>query len=158
MAIPASRIVNVTPRLIAAGGTDLVMNGLLLTTNPLIPLTSFALTFTSADAVGDYFGMTSAEYLFAVRYFLGYDNSFKKPRSLIIAPRVLTSAPGWLRGGKNAATLAQIQAVTNGSMTITIDGTAKTLADVDLSSVTSFSAAAASCSPNATSVHCYCIF
>ena len=84
MAIPASRIVNVTPRLIAAGGTDLVMNGLLLTTNPLIPLTSFALTFTSADAVGDYFGMTSDEYLFAVRYFLGYDNSFKKPRSLII--------------------------------------------------------------------------
>ena len=77
MAIPASRIVNVTPRLIAAGGTDLVMNGLLLTTNPLIPLTSFALTFTSADAVGNYFGMTSDEYLFAVRYFLGYDNSFK---------------------------------------------------------------------------------
>ena len=71
MAIPASRIVNVTPRLIAAGGTDLVMNGLLLTMNPLIPLTSFALTFTSADAVGEYFGMTSDEYLFAVRYFLG---------------------------------------------------------------------------------------
>ena len=143
MAIPASRIVNVTPRLIAAGGTDLVMNGLLLTTNPLIPLTSFALTFTSADAVGEYFGMTSDEYLFAVRYFLGYDNSFKKPRSLIIAPRVLTSASGWLRGGKNTATLAQIQAVTNGSMTITIDGTAQTLTDVDLSSVTSFSDAAA---------------
>ena len=143
MAIPASMLVTVTPRLINAGGTDLVMNGLLLTTNPLIPLSNMALIFTSADDVGTYFGMTSDEYEFASHYFLGYDNSFKKPRSLVVAPRVLTSAPGWLRGGENAATLAQLQAVTNGSMTITIDGTTQTLTDVDLSSVTSFSDAAA---------------
>lgn len=143
MAIPASRIVNVTPRLIAAGGTDLVMNGLLLTTNPLIPLTDYALSFTSADAVGDYFGMTSDEYLFAVRYFLGYDNSFKKPRSLMIAPRVLSDAAGWLRGGKNTATLAALQAVTDGAMEIDVDGTTVSLASVDLSSATSFSDVAA---------------
>ena len=49
MAIPASQIVNVTPRLIAAGGTDLVMNGLLLTTNSLIPTSGMVVSFTSAD-------------------------------------------------------------------------------------------------------------
>lgn len=143
MAIPASQIVNVTPRLIAAGGTDLVMNGLLLTTNALIPLTDYALSFTSADAVGDYFGMTSDEYLFAVRYFLGYDNSFKKPRALLIAPRVLSDAAGWLRGGKNTATLAALQAVTNGAMEIDVDGTTVSLSSVDFSAATSFSDVAA---------------
>lgn len=139
MAIPASQIVNVTPRLIAAGGTDLVMNGLLLTQNALIPLTEFALSFTSADAVGDYFGQTSDEYLFAVRYFLGYNNSFKKPRALMVAPRVASAASAWLRGGKNTATLAALQAVADGAMSINIDGTDVALASVDLSGATSFS-------------------
>lgn len=143
MAIPASQIVNVTPRLIAAGGTDLVMNGLLLTQNALIPLTDFALTFTSADAVGDYFGTTSDEYLFAVRYFLGYDNSFKKPRALMVAPRVASAASGWLRGGKVTASLADLQAVTDGGMSVTIDGTAAALASIDLSATTSYSDIAA---------------
>lgn len=143
MAIPASQIVNVTPRLIAAGGTDLVMNGLLLTTNTLIPLTDYALSFSSADAVGDYFGMTSDEYLFAVRYFLGYDNSFKKPRALLVAPRVLSDAAGWLRGGKNTATLAALQAVTDGAMEIDVDGTTVSLSSIDLSAATSFSDVAA---------------
>lgn len=139
MAIPASQIVNVTPRLIAAGGTDLVMNGLLLTQNALIPLTDFALSFTSAESVGDYFGTTSDEYLFAVRYFLGYDNSFKKPRALYVAPRVLSAASGWLRGGKLTATLADLQAVADGAMSVTVDGSAVALASIDLSAVTSFS-------------------
>ena len=143
MAIPASQIVNVTPRLIAAGGTDLVMNGLLLTTNSLIPLTDYALQFTSADAVGEYFGMNSDEYLFAVRYFLGYDNSFKKPRFLMVAPRVLSDAAGWLRGGKNTATLAALQAVTDGAMDIDVDGTTVSLSSVDFSADTSFSDVAA---------------
>lgn len=143
MAIPASQIVNVTPRLIAAGGTDLVMNGLLLTTNALIPLSDYALSFTSADAVGEYFGMNSDEYLFAVRYFLGYDNSFKKPRALLVAPRVLSDAAGWLRGGKNTATLAALQAVTDGAMEIDVDGTTVSLSSIDLSAATSFSDVAA---------------
>jgi len=123
MAIPASQIVNVTPRLIAAGGTDLVMNGLLLTTNALIPLTDYAFQFTSADAVGD--------------------NSFKKPRFLMVAPRVLSDAAGWLRGGKNTATLAALQAVTDGAMDIDIDGTTVSLSSVDFSADTSFSDVAA---------------
>ena len=142
MAIPASQIVNVTPRLIAAGGTDLVMNGLLLTQNQLIPLSDMAVGFTNADDVGAYFGTMSDEYAFAVRYFLGYNNSFKKPRSLVIASRVLISASGWLRGAKNAVTLAQLKAVTDGSMSIPVGGTVVNLSGLDFSSITSLSEAA----------------
>ena len=142
MAIPASMLVRVTPRLISAGGTDLVMNGLLLTTSSLIPLSKMALEFTGADDVGNYFGFTSDEYDFAAHYFLGYDNSFKKPRALIIAPRVLNATPGWLRGGKNTATLAQIQAISDGSMTVNVDGTDVALSSLDFTAVTSFSDAA----------------
>ena len=143
MAIPASQIVNVTPRLIAAGGTDLVMNGLLLTTNSLIPTSGMVVSFTSADDVGAYFGTTSGEYDFAARYFLGYDNSFKKPKALLCALRVLTAQGAWLRGGKLTADLATLTAVTDGSMEITIDGTLASLSSIDLSSATSLSAVAA---------------
>lgn len=143
MAIPASLIVNVTPRLINAGGTDLVMNALLLTTNPLIPTSGSVVQFSSAADVGEYFGTNSDEYAFAVRYFLGYDNSFKKPRNLFIGLRVPSDVSGWLRGGKNTATLASLQAVTDGAMEIEIDGTAVSLSSVDLSSATSLSDVAA---------------
>lgn len=139
MAIPASMIVSVTPRLINAGGTDLVMNGLLLTQNNIIPASQFALSFTSADDVGEYFGTASDEYAFAVRYFLGYDNSFKKPRALYIAPRVLSARSGWLRGGKNTATLAALAAITDGSMTVPVDGADVNLSGLNFSTATSFS-------------------
>ena len=62
MAIPASYIVAINPRLINAGGTDLEFNGLLLSKNPLIPLSSSVMVFASADTVGDYFGIESDEY------------------------------------------------------------------------------------------------
>lgn len=143
MAIPASMLVNVTPRLINAGGTDLVMNGLLLTTNSLLPASAMVQSFTSADDVAAYFGGTSDEYNFAAKYFLGYDNSFKKPKNLIVALRVSSDIAGWLRGGKNTATLAALQAVTDGAMEIEVDGTAVSLSSVDFSAATSFSDVAA---------------
>lgn len=68
MTIPASQIVNVTPRVISAGGTDLEITGLILTDNPLAVFPGVT-GFTSANAVGEYFGTQSAEYLAAVNYF-----------------------------------------------------------------------------------------
>ena len=62
MAIPASYIVAINPRLITAGGNDLEFNGLLLTKNALIPLAAPVLQFANADTVGDYFGLESDEY------------------------------------------------------------------------------------------------
>ena len=143
MAIPASMLVRVTPRLINAGGNDLVMNGLLLTTNALMPTSAMVRLFNNADEVAEFFGGTSGEYDFAAHYFLGYDNSFKKPKSLAIGLRVPSDLAAWLRGGKNTATLAELQAVTNGAMEIEVDGSAVSLSSVDFSAATSFSDVAA---------------
>ena len=82
MSIPASQIVQVNPRLLTPGGTDLEFNGLLLSGSDFIPSSQLVLPFPDADSVGEYFGMESDEYKAAAIYFQGYNNSFKKPRAL----------------------------------------------------------------------------
>ena len=139
MAIPASYIVAINPRLINAGGTDLEFNGLLLSKNPLIPLSSSVMVFASADTVGDYFGIESDEYKAAAIYFAGYNNSFSKPRHIVIARRVAENVGAYIRGGKYNGTLADLKAITSGDLTLNIDGSDVAISSVDLSACTSFS-------------------
>ena len=142
MAIPASYIVAINPRLIQAGGKDLEFNGLLLTKNALIPMSSPVLQFANADAVGSYFGLESDEYKAASIYFLGYNNSFAKPRHLMIARRVDEAAGAYLRGAAFRGDLDDIKAVSAGTLTLTINGSEVALTGLNFNSVTSFSAAA----------------
>ena len=114
--IPASYIVAINPRLIPAGGTDLEFNGLFLTENALIPADAPLMAFTSAETVSAFFGETSNEYAAAVQYFLGYNNSFAKPRRLMFGRRVSAAVGAWIRGAKFMGTLADIQAVTSGAL------------------------------------------
>lgn len=139
MPIPASWIVSVTPRLIQPGGTDLEFNGLILTENALMPLSSMVMEFTTADAVGAYFGLDSAEYAQASQYFLGYNNSFAKPKRLMFGARVSEARAAFLRGGKFTGTLASLQAITDGSLKVTINGTAYTVTGLDFNADTSYS-------------------
>lgn len=132
MAIPASQIVNVTPRVISAGGNDLEITGLLLTTNPLC-IVPGTMAFTSKNAVGSYFGLDSAEYLAAAKYFLGYDNSFRKPRRLRFARLLTEAVAGSLIGG-SAQTLDVLKTITDGAMTISVDGVEKGITDLDFGS------------------------
>ena len=143
MTIPASYIVAINPRLIPAGGKDLEFNGMVLTENALIPQTSMLMSFTSAETVGAYFGETSDEYAVASTYFLGYNNSFAKPRRLMFGRRIDAAVGAYIRGAKYTGTLAEIQAVTAGAMSIDINGTTVAISSVDLSGSTSFSDAAA---------------
>lgn len=139
--IPASAIVDVTPSVLAAGGTGLDLNGLLLTNSQRVPV-GVALPFASADAVSDYFGPTSAEYAAAQVYFLGFDNSNKKPGALLFAQYPAAPVQAYLRGGRvSGLTLAQLQAIT-GVLNVTIDGVLKTIASVNIAAATSFSSAA----------------
>lgn len=128
MAIPASQIVSVPPRVISAGGTDLEITGLILTENPLC-LYPGTMAFTSKAAVGDYFGLDSKEYLAAVKYFLGYDNSFRKPRRLHFARLVKAAIPGSLIGGQ-AEGLEALKAITE--VKIKIDGAEVTASELSL--------------------------
>ena len=125
MAIPASQIVSVNPRVLQAGGNDLVINGLFLTENSRIPLSSIAMTFPTVDSVGEYFGLDSAEYEAAQVYFRGYDNSFRKPVQVLFARRVVEAAAGWIRGAAYTGTLEELKAVTAGDLTVSIDGEEK---------------------------------
>lgn len=142
MAIPASYIVEINPRLLKTGGTDLQINGLLLTKNNIIPLSSIVMEFTSAATVGAYFGTTSEEYENAVVYFRGYNNKTISPAAMMIARRVDEAVGAWLRSGRYDGTLAQLQKITDGGLTIYIDGTLIVVSGVDFSSATSYSGVA----------------
>ena len=141
MAIPASQIVKINPRVIQASGTDLVLNGMFLTTNGLVP-TGGVMGFSTADDVAEFFGSASEEYRVASVYFAGYKNSFKKPRQVFFGSRVNAAAAAWLRGAKYIGTLAQLQAVTSGTLDLSINGTSITLTSRDFSSATSLSGCA----------------
>ena len=141
MSIPASAIVNVVPNVISSGGSALDLNGLILTTSTQIPLGS-VLSFPTQLAVASYFGSSSTEAAAATIYFNGFDNSNVKPGALLMAQYNTGSVASYLRGGSVAAlTLTQIQAL-SGSLTISVNGSAKTAASINLSSATSFSNAA----------------
>ena len=143
MSIPASAIVKVNPRLITAGGQALELNGLALTKNDFIPTTQRMLQFTSAPDVADYFGNDSVEANYAAAYFLGYDNSFKKPPVLYFGRYIDADTPPWLRGGKVAAAVNEFKQMIAGTITLAMGGETKTIIDLDFSGATSYSAAAA---------------
>jgi hypothetical protein len=143
MAIPASHIVNVIPRVITGGSPDLELNGLLLTENAIISASTMVLEFPSAAAVGAYFGVTSVEYAAADVYFTSYNNKFTAPKAFFVARRIAEAAPAWLRSARNTKTLTQYKAITDGALVISIDNTAQTVTEVDFSSAGSFSDVAA---------------
>lgn len=140
MAISASQIVKVLPRVITAGANELEISGLFLTDNALATFPGTT-QFHSAAAVGEYFGQDSEEYKAAVNYFLGYNNSFRKPQTLHFARMATSDIPASLVGGTTGS-LEDIKKVTKGTLVITIDGTVKTVNTLDFSSIQTESDAA----------------
>lgn len=136
--IPASQLVAVNPSVLGVGGSAVDVIGLALTTNARPPIGSVP-SFPDAIAVEDYFGPNSPEAAFAGNYFQGFDNSARKPGSLLFAQYPTAPVAAFVRGGGLGLTLAQLQAL-NALLNVTIDGVLKT-ATIDLSSSTSFSQA-----------------
>jgi hypothetical protein len=140
MSIPASRIVTINPSAIGTGGNPLAMNTLLIVSGP--ERTIGVQQFGSAAEVGAFYGLTSPEYTFAGRYFLGYDGATKVPDAIYTVEDPAAPLPAILRGASvRTMTLTQLKAIT-GTLTVTIDGTPITITPV-FSAVTSFSEAAA---------------
>ena len=110
MAIPASQIVSVNSSVLAPGGTGLILAGMFLTQNPLVP-TGPPTSFANVTAVLDYFGASSTEYAQAQVYFQGFDTSNIKPGLLWFAQYPTAPVAAFLRGGP-APTLAAIQTIT----------------------------------------------
>ena len=140
--IPLSQLVNVTPGVISAGGQASALVGLLLTNSTRAPIGSTP-SFPTAAAVGAYYGLTSGEYVFASGYFAGADNSTIKPGTLKFAQYPNVAVAAYLRGANiSGVPLATLQALT-GTITLSVDGTARTSGTINLSSAPSLSAIAA---------------
>lgn len=139
--IPASAIVSVLPNVISAGGSGLDLVGLVLTASAQLPV-GVVYSFSSAADVSAYFGPASTEVTIAATYFAGYDGSTIKPAKLLFYRYTPTAVAPFLRGGSVAGlSLAQLQALT-GTLTVTVNGSAKTSSSINLSGATSFSNAA----------------
>jgi hypothetical protein len=142
MTIPASQIANVIPGVLSPGGAGLVMNGLVLTENPLMT-TGTVQSFASAEAVSAFFGPSSTEYAYASVYFAGYVNGTQLPSSILFAAYNGASArAATLTSGSFADySLAEMQAIT-GILTLTVNGTPITSASISLTGQVSQSAMA----------------
>lgn len=141
MAVPLSKLVLITPRVLTAGINGLNFNGLFLTTSDQVPVDTL-LTFSSAGAVGEYFGYTSAQYRTATVYFNGYDNSLTKPSTCFFYRHVASDAPAFVRGSQSPnyeKMLLNLRKVTNGTLHMTIGPEELQLEGVDLSGCNSHS-------------------
>lgn len=140
--IPASKLVDVIPSVLSAGGNPLSLNAVFLTDDPSIPLGTVK-AFSSQSDVADWFGATSIEAILAGIYFAGYDNAQTLPGTLYFAQFNEAAAAAYLRSASFAGvTLAQLQTL-SGQLIVTIDGRIVTSAAIDLSTATSFTNAAA---------------
>lgn len=145
--ISADLFVAIDPSVVAAGGSALDLNGLVLTSGTQVPIGTVA-SFGDAQAVQDYFGGGSKELQIAQGgvglgsgYFGGFDTSTVKPAAILFAQYPVTAVPAYLRGGNvSSLTLSQLQAF-SGTLGVVIDGSTKT-SSVNLSAVTSFTNAA----------------
>ncbi|QDX29553.1 DUF3383 domain-containing protein [Dickeya poaceiphila] len=141
MSISLSKIVQILPGVLAASGSALDVNGLILSGDTRIP-TGAVLNFTTADDVKSYFGALSTEYTMAAKYFSGYNNASRLPGELLFAQYNELGVSAWLRSGSMASvTIAQLQAM-SGTLSLSINNTTVTTGNINLSAVTSFAAAA----------------
>lgn len=141
--IPASNIVRVLPNVLNAGGSALVMNGMLLTRDWRVPVGEVLSFANDGVSVSDFFGAAADETALADIYFNGYNNSTKRPENILFARSTLGAVGAWLLGGPiNQLTIPELQGL-SGSLSIVVDGYTFSAASIDLSAATSYSAAAA---------------
>ena len=141
MTIPASQLVDITPRVIGGGLSGLAFVGTFLSKSTRLPANT-AVPFYSQKAVGEYFGTNSTEYELAGNYFVADSNSSKKPDVLWFFRKLDSAVAAFLRGSSNPATLDELKTITSGTLNITVDGTLKALTNLNFSAQTSFSGVA----------------
>lgn len=138
MSIPASDIVAINPGILAPGGKDLQLNGVHVTESDLIP-PGTVLSFPSPTDAAAYFGDLSPQAAFAGKYFLGYDNSPAKPRTLFYGRWLLESAAPKVEGVRKHAVLAELQAMNAGTLTLSMGAITVALTALDFTLAATFS-------------------
>lgn len=141
MAISQNKYVNIIS---AVGGASSInqrdLMGRVFTTNALVPAGQI-IEFTGGmvvalENIGAYFGITSDEYAFAAKYFQ-VNKKGQAPQKISFA-RYVDVATGAYLYGKTGVKLATLQAITTGTLTISVNGAEKAYTGINLSSATSF--------------------
>ncbi|MCW8966576.1 MAG: DUF3383 domain-containing protein, partial [Candidatus Pacearchaeota archaeon] len=143
MSIPITRYVSTVSALgvgTAVSRRELI--GRFFTTSAEIPANGIA-EFTSANEALTRFGSSSEEYKRAAFYFGFISKSLTKPNKLSFARWVDTDIAAYIFGGTFTSTLADLQAVTAGAITLTLGADTETISSIDLSSETSLTEVAA---------------
>jgi hypothetical protein len=141
MTIPASQLVDITPRVIGGGLTGLSFVGTLLSKSERLPVGT-AVPFYTLASVGEYFGTDSNEYKLAGTYFAADSNKDRTPDVIWFFRKVDAATAAFVRGASNPCKLSDLTSITNGSFTVTIDGTQAVLSALSFSGKTSFSGVA----------------
>lgn len=134
MAIDLSRYVDITSG-VGAGTTvsprELI--GRIFSINPLIPPAVAPLEFTSAAAVGVYFGTSSEEYLRALFYFSWISKNITRPKKISFSRWVNAAVAPRIYGNVQTQTLAAWQLITAGSFKLTIGSVQNSFTSLDFS-------------------------
>lgn len=145
MAIPISQYVDIVSSVGGSAGVPTRnLGGRFFTENALVPITSTNsyVEFSNANAVGEYFGTNSTEYLRAVFYF-GWLSKSNNAADLISFARWANVAVGSTIYGVQATYLvSQFTSITTGDFTLTLGGFTHHLTGIDLSGAGSLSAVA----------------
>lgn len=142
MSIDLRKIIDVSSSVISSAytGASLVAN--VLSKNPLIPINDKqrCIPFTNAELVGEYFGIASAEYDYAVFYFKGYDGQLTSAPFLVFSRYVDVNVGAYIRSGVlNSRIIPTVTAITSGSITFKFSNTTQVLAGLDFTNANSFS-------------------
>jgi Protein of unknown function (DUF3383) len=141
-ALPASAFVNVIPGVLTPGGSPLSLNAVFVDQDPSIPIGS-VLGFANLAAVNAWFGADSTEAQYAAIYFAGFTNCDQLPSQLYFVQYNVNAVAAYLRGGTVAGVpLATLQGY-SGTITLEVNGETVSSANINLSSATSFTNAAA---------------
>lgn len=119
--------------------------GRVFSSNYLIP-TNTVVEFdggasTALSEIGNYFGVTSAEYGFAIKYFAFESKKGLKPKKIGFARYVTEDVPATIIGSKNVS-LETLRSITDGTLIVKVNGIQRSVSGVNLSSAESLTGVA----------------
>ena len=143
MAISQKRYIDITSGVggqAAASERELIAR--LMTTNALAPFGS-VMEFTSLDNVGAHFGATTAEYLFAEKYFGFVSKIITMPKKISFARYAPLALAPSITSTITPNSIQKFQEITDGTLTLNIGGVEHNVSAISLFGCNSLSDVAA---------------
>jgi len=144
MSIPFNKYVEIVSGVVGAGqiaARDLILR--LMSNNPKLS-TGSVYEFSTSDLtpVATFFGIDSEEYKRVASYAAWVSPLITRPRKISFARFSRTAVASALYGDTSVKSLAAITAIVAGNLAVVVDSTTYNISAINLSAVSSFSAAA----------------